>query len=522
MQKMSSSIHIAQGQNGYLAHNSRETKTVNSIFTDEQNFCSSPAKESFKIFRDELAVRSQIFTERTGKKVQAKTLTHLSAVVNLTEKHGSADVKKICDYLESRLDTKVFQYAIHRDEGHIADDGKPVKNYHAHIEFLGLDSEGASVRKKLTRAVLSDLQTEVAKVLGMERGRNFNQEWTKFKSGELQERPLKTRRLDTYEFKQAKALEQTARLATVKEVELGYKAEREALKQSGQATQKDYQDLKKEFDAFKELAKAKDLTVETLELRLSEAKNTLNSFAKQTTKLYKSVTQDNVQAPTDSRFFDYVAEEREALKEKLAAAELRAELQAAREKVIEKQLSQALQSKKEVEAVNHTLLSEKNDLRASQTALIAENTELKVEVSKWKEAFNKLAKALKDITKCDKVNLAMDKIKEKFNQLISKVETAEEFKKGFEKRQVHTTTAKIRAEVRASNDPKELKEAKEVVIDEYERERFKQMCPIANEEQLEEFRLINRGLAPKAKEPTLDEYVQKFDQQKSRDRGYER
>ena len=219
---MSSSIHIAQGQNGYLAHNSRETKTVNSIFRDEQYFCSSPAKESFKIFRDELAVRSQIFTERTGKKVQAKTLTHLSAVVNLTEKHGSADVKKICDYLESRLDTKVFQYAIHRDEGHIADDGKPVKNYHAHIEFLGLDSEGASVRKKLTRAVLSDLQTEVAKVLGMERGRNFNQEWTKFKSGELQERPLKTRRLDTYEFKQAKALEQTARLATVKEVELGY------------------------------------------------------------------------------------------------------------------------------------------------------------------------------------------------------------------------------------------------------------------------------------------------------------
>ena len=33
-----SSIHIEAGASGYFAHNSRESKTVNSIFDDEKNF----------------------------------------------------------------------------------------------------------------------------------------------------------------------------------------------------------------------------------------------------------------------------------------------------------------------------------------------------------------------------------------------------------------------------------------------------------------------------------------------------
>lgn len=42
-----------------------------------------------------------------------------------------------------------------------------------------------------------------------------------------------------------------------------------------------------------------------------------------------------------------------------------------------KRLSQALEAKKEVEAVNHTLKSEKMDLKGNQSVLIAENEELK-------------------------------------------------------------------------------------------------------------------------------------------------
>ena len=147
-----SSIHIEAGQAGYLYHNSREKETKNSIFKDEQNEVSHNAKEAFEIYRAELQKRSQAYTERTRQKLQKNAITHLSAIVNLNKEHTLRDVEKLKEYLEKELDTKVFQVAIHRDEGHINEQGEAIKNYHAHIEFMGLDSQGYSVRKKLTKS----------------------------------------------------------------------------------------------------------------------------------------------------------------------------------------------------------------------------------------------------------------------------------------------------------------------------------------------------------------------------------
>lgn len=192
-----SSIHIANGAGGYFAHNSREQETVNSIFKDEPNFCSCSKDEAFKIYKAELETRTQAYLANhpTRKKLHAKTTTHLSAIVNFNKKHTPQDIKRVCDYLEKRFDTKVIQYSMHRDEGW-EDNGVPVKNYHAHIEFMGLDSEGASVRQKLKRKELIELQTDVAKLLGMKRGTNY--------TAEQKPRP---KRLDTYEFKaKAKAV----------------------------------------------------------------------------------------------------------------------------------------------------------------------------------------------------------------------------------------------------------------------------------------------------------------------------
>ena len=46
-----SSIHIEAGANGYFAHNSRESKTVNSIFDDEKNFCSCTNAQAFETYK---------------------------------------------------------------------------------------------------------------------------------------------------------------------------------------------------------------------------------------------------------------------------------------------------------------------------------------------------------------------------------------------------------------------------------------------------------------------------------------
>ena len=149
-----SSIHIEAGANGYFAHNSRESKTVNSIFDDEKNFCSCTNAQAFETYKNELAKRTEAYKENFGRtKLHSKTITHLSAIVNFNKEHSPKDIKKICDYLENKFDTKVIQYAMHRDEGHINQKGEKIKNYHAHIEFMGLDSKGNSVRRKLDKKV---------------------------------------------------------------------------------------------------------------------------------------------------------------------------------------------------------------------------------------------------------------------------------------------------------------------------------------------------------------------------------
>ena len=92
--------------------------------------------------------------------------------------------------LENEYGFNTMEISIHKDEGHIDLDGQPKKNYHAHIEFLGLDSYGNSVRRKIDKKFLSDLQTEVAEILKMERGNNY-----------IAERKKRPKRLDTYEYK---------------------------------------------------------------------------------------------------------------------------------------------------------------------------------------------------------------------------------------------------------------------------------------------------------------------------------
>ena len=199
-----SSIHIEQGHAGFLQHNSREKPTKNSIFFDEKNEYSCSAKQAFEIYRTELQKRTEAYTKNTNRKLHKKTITHLSAIVNLNQHHTLKDLQPLINYLEKTLDTKVFQIAIHRDEGHISDDGKQIKNYHAHLEFMGIDSNGKSVRRKLTRKYLIELQSKTAELLNMERGKNYTKEKAK--------RP---KRLDTYEFKAHKQAEAKAVKLTV-------------------------------------------------------------------------------------------------------------------------------------------------------------------------------------------------------------------------------------------------------------------------------------------------------------------
>jgi len=306
------------GNGGFFAHNSRERKTVNSIFSDEENFYSCDSETAFKIYRKELKIRTEKYTERTGQKLQKKAITHLSAIVNLNQNHNEDDLKKICDYLEKELDTKIIQFAVHKDEGHILNDAtdevrrihsllhedENIKNYHGHIEFLGLDSQGVSVRKKLTKKFLSNLQTQTAKLLKMDRGnsstidnvqefykqiknempvtdnlKDFKKEWIKTgKEIKYREKP-KTRRQDTYDYKDTKEAENRAlskNFAKQTDLKREIAELRLSLKESG-ATRQDYAKLEQVNKDLKIQVKLKTLDIKELHQKLENLKNELIS-----------------------------------------------------------------------------------------------------------------------------------------------------------------------------------------------------------------------------------------------------
>lgn len=263
-----SSIHIAGGNSGYLKHNDRSKHTENVIFDDEQNEINNNSDEAFKIYRSELKTRTEAYLKNhpTRKKLHSKTLTHLSAIVNFNKDHTMDDLQKVAKYLEDTLDTKVFQIAMHKDEGHIDEDGNAIKNYHAHIEFMGLDSTGASVRRKLDRKYLIELQDKVAELLKMERGINYTKE----------QKP-RPKRLDTYEFKEMKKKETAAKLAKQKDLKAEIASLREQLKEQG-ANRSDYAELEQLSRELKAKIKAKDLTIAEMQKSIQKIQNEVKSL----------------------------------------------------------------------------------------------------------------------------------------------------------------------------------------------------------------------------------------------------
>lgn len=324
-----SSIHIQKASAGSVHHNSRENYSKSVVFNDEKNELWNDSKTAFTIYRDELKIRSEAYSNATGQKLQSRAVTHLSGVINLEQHHTLKDLEKIKNYLEKEFDTKVFQMAIHKDEGKIRskttgeylvsgtdffynpDDNKHYfnkrtenkkhifenelnindyvieKNYHAHIEMLGLKSDGKAIRQDMNRFKLSKLQDFVAESLQMQRGKNY-----------LIDKSSK--RLDTHEFKQAKKIEnnvirsakeyiktikkETVSLAKAKELQEEIKQLRAELKENG-ATRADYAQLEELNKALKTEVKNKTLTIEQLQQQTSSLRTQLLNSEKEVNTL---------------------------------------------------------------------------------------------------------------------------------------------------------------------------------------------------------------------------------------------
>lgn len=284
------SIHIQKASGGAITHNSRENYSKSVVFKDEKNELWNDKKSAFQIYREELKNRVEAYTNRTNQKLQKTAVTHLSAVVNLEQHHTLKDLENIKEELEKVFDTKVFQMAIHRDEGKIKhketgeylvsgidffyneQDNKYYtkkdknkyenelniyeydieKNYHAHIEFMGLDSQGQAIRQKMNRFVLSNLQDFTAQTLNMERGNNYQIKKS-------------AKRLDTHDYKAEKKAENEVKKVVKNEKNKIVKKANEIINSEREDKKKLKEDLdfvKNEFKSIREMLKGTGATRE--------------------------------------------------------------------------------------------------------------------------------------------------------------------------------------------------------------------------------------------------------------------
>lgn len=96
-----------------------------------------------------------------------------SAVVNIKPDTTMNDLENLSKHFQEKYGFQCYQIAIHRDEGHINEQGEKIINHHAHIEFITLDKETGKNnfrREKITPKALRQIQSEVAEILKMERG----------------------------------------------------------------------------------------------------------------------------------------------------------------------------------------------------------------------------------------------------------------------------------------------------------------------------------------------------------------
>ena len=173
------------------------------------------------------------------------------AVVNFNADHTLEDMKKVSEHIAKKFNIIPTRIAMHRDEGHLNSNGEVVYNYHAHLNFVTLKDAQQNWTVSKTKNKLSDLQTEVAEILGMERG--------KFKS--------EAKRLDHKQYRaEAKAREQ--RTQEQERLNLELENTKEQLKILSK------KEIKEQFEAFRKENAGQGLAKEFFK-KLSEDKKKL-------------------------------------------------------------------------------------------------------------------------------------------------------------------------------------------------------------------------------------------------------
>lgn len=255
-----------------LFHNSGISKAMYWINEGDKIIQSDEIKkpkEAVDFWRSWMDEATQIVLTNKGKQPQKKQVLIEEALMVIGQdvpKQNPEVFIKIFEELqkefEKKFDTKILYYSFHNHEGHLNENGDFINNLHIHFFFRNVDNKGESVRRKIKKSDLSELQTLIYTIgkkyiPNLQRAKNYYAEGKKAPKH-------KSHR----EFRTEKQKEQ---LAKVKDLKPLSKELRELLKANG-AKRQDYADLEAFINSLKEQIKQKNLTIQELNNKIEAYK----------------------------------------------------------------------------------------------------------------------------------------------------------------------------------------------------------------------------------------------------------
>ncbi|MDV2464342.1 hypothetical protein CMU96_02710 [Elizabethkingia anophelis] len=179
--------NLSKKDTGYIIIKFNKMKTsINFKVAKSDSEIHNFRKKSFDYIRKDLTHKNEYWMEqkiadrllkieafckeKSGRKLQKNAMPVREAVVVIKENTTMQDLHNLSKKMEEELKIRVFQIAIHKDEGHFDKDTKEWKpNYHAHLVADWQDLQTGKTLKHQSFHY-SKMQDLAAECLEMERG----------------------------------------------------------------------------------------------------------------------------------------------------------------------------------------------------------------------------------------------------------------------------------------------------------------------------------------------------------------
>jgi len=272
-----SSVNFAKAKGHSEDHNSRKDEPSYLLPKEHrlENEIWKHSKSEKEIFTESAAL------QKTGRKPKFEN-SRWEAIINFNKNHSLGDLKKVAEHIEKKFNITCTSIAMHKDEGHLNERGVPIYNLHAHVNFITHKDGKQNWRKEFIQPKhLRELQTEVAELLGMERG--------------IDKRISGTERVEHVPFRAQKKKEEK-QLSKQKDLKAEIAELRTQLQAQG-AKREDYAKLEAFSKELKEQVKAKDLTIDELKRSVNTWRNKSTNWeeAKTYKELYEEIKEEKIE-----------------------------------------------------------------------------------------------------------------------------------------------------------------------------------------------------------------------------------